>query len=236
MTHHNEPDSGFKHAAPRKQVLLLSCMDQRLLDDTVSFMNSYNLANRYDQVVFAGAALGVMHLSSPPVVGAQAARNSAWNDVFFHHLQVAIDVLGRKIKDIFILEHRDCGAYEHFHPTHNEPYCEDQDGQNLERDHHCEQAFLLAKAIREYCLEQQRQAKKAASDKSTCEADRLKAEKRLEAWKDIHVKCFLMDLQGKVEHLPEAAVGTAKVKKQSKRRRLTNRSSRLVSAMLQRSV
>ncbi len=128
MAQHNEQNSGCKHAPPRKQVLLLSCMDQRLLDDTVSFMNSYNLANRYDQVVFAGAALGVMRLNSPPVVGDPAARHSAWKDVFFHHLQVAIDVLGRKIKDIFILEHRDCGAYEHFHPTYNKPYCEDQPG------------------------------------------------------------------------------------------------------------
>lgn len=196
MNRYKAPDPGFRHAPPRKHVLLLSCMDQRLLDDTVSFMNGYNLANRYDQVIFAGTALGVMHLESPPA-------NSAWNDVFFHHLQVAIDVLGRKIKDIFILEHRDCGAYKHFHPSHNDYYGDDPCGQNLERDHHCEQAFMLANKIREYCLEQQGQAKKAMAD-ATCEVYRLKAEERLKAWKDIHVKCFLMDLEGKVEHLSEA--------------------------------
>lgn len=191
-------DSVCKHAPPRKHVLLLSCMDQRLLDDTVSFMDSYNLANRYDQVVFAGAALGVMNLSSPSSNGSHAS----WNDVFFHHLKVAIDTLGRKIKDVFILEHRDCGAYEHFHPTHKEPYSDDEAGQNLERDHHREQAFLLAAAVREFCDEQSKRAL-AECKAAKCDADRIEAEKKSDAWKGIKVKCFLMDLQGHVEHLCE---------------------------------
>jgi hypothetical protein len=173
-------------------------MDQRLLDDTVAFMDSYNLANRYDQIVFAGAALGVMHLSSPSANGPQAS----WKDVFFHHLTVAIDTLGRKVKDVFILEHRDCGAYEHFHPTHNEPYCDDEDGQNLEKDHHCEQAFLLAAAVREFCDEQSKRAL-AECKAAKCDADRIAAQKKSDAWNGIKVKCFLMDLQGYVEHLCE---------------------------------
>lgn len=37
---------------PRKNALLLSCMDQRLLDETVQFMNELNLHNRYDQVTW----------------------------------------------------------------------------------------------------------------------------------------------------------------------------------------
>jgi hypothetical protein len=78
----------------------------------------------------------------------------------------------------------------------------------LERDHHCEQAFQLAKEIRKYCLEQQHKAQTAASN-SECEADRLKYEKKSEAWKDINVKCFLMDLQGNVEHLVEPPATTA---------------------------
>lgn len=202
-----------RHPPPRKQVLLLSCMDLRLLDDTVEFMNDYNLVNRYDQVVFAGAALGVMHLSSPPVDPTQTPNSSAWKDVFFHQLQVAIDVLGRKIKDVFILEHRDCGAYEHFHPTHRHPYCEGEEG--LEEEHHREQAFLLAKKIREYCDVQQQQAR-AAIHKATeakCEADRIKAEERLKAWSDIHVRCFLMNLDGSVKHLCEQEAKTTQAKK-----------------------
>jgi hypothetical protein len=85
-------------------------MDLRLLDDTVSFMDQYKLANRYDQIVFAGSALRVLRLSSPSVDGNSHSTRSVWKDVFFHHFQVAIDVLDRKVKDIFILEHRDSGT------------------------------------------------------------------------------------------------------------------------------
>ena len=132
MIHRNTKKSTSKHPTPRKHVLVLTCMDLRLLDDTVSFMDQYNLANRYDQIVFAGSALGVLRLSSPSVNDHSQSTRSVWKDVLFHHLQIAIDVLDRTVKDIFILEHRDCGAYEHYHPTHNKPYGEDQAGQDLE--------------------------------------------------------------------------------------------------------
>lgn len=205
----------FEHAPPRKHVLLLSCMDQRLLDDTVAFMDSYNLANRYDQVVFAGAALGVLQLSSPAGSGGGRA---AWNDVFLHHLQVAIDVLKRPIRDVFILEHRDCGAYEHFHPTHNQSYSEDQIGQQLERQHHCEQAFQLAARIRDYCQQQHQAAVQAAAE-ADCDAQRMQCQQRAAAWHGIHVKCFLMDLKGRVEHLSEPATAAESVAKRVRRRK-----------------
>jgi carbonic anhydrase len=206
----------FQHTPPRKQVLLLSCMDSRLLDDTVVFMNEYNLANRYDQVVFAGAALGVLRLNSPTVTASSHSTESVWKDVFFHHLQLAIDVLKRQIKDIFILEHRDCGAYQHYHPNHRKPYDEDQAGQNLEEKHHREQAFLLAKTIRDFCLKQQ-QAALDEERQATTEAAETLARKRLAAWQGIHVKCFLMDLQGEVKHLCEGPERkTAKRPKSSK--------------------
>lgn len=208
----------FRHLPPRKMVLLLSCMDARLLDDTVFFMNHYNLQNRYDHVVFAGAALGVLRLSSPPVSGS-SSPGSSWKEVFFHHLQIAIDMLGRQIKDIFILEHRDCGAYQHCHPTHSAPYGEDEAGQALEEQHHREQAFLLAESIRTYCRTQQQDAR-AKEKHAPTEAQKVLARERFAAWDGIHVKCFLMDLQGNITHLcEETEKKTAKRRKAAKRSR-----------------
>lgn len=214
MAHRNTPD--FPYPPPRKHVLLLTCMDLRLLDDTVSFMDRYNLTNRYDHVVFAGAALGVLRLSSPPMDSGSRSTESVWKDVFFHHLQVAIDVLDRKITDIFILEHRDCGAYQHFHPTHHEPYGEDQAGQDLEEKHHGEQANLLAKAIHEFCLKQQHDALNAEK-KAFSEEDRVKAGKKLKAWQNIRVGCFLMDLYGNVKLLGGQTEGIGKRPRATKR-------------------
>lgn len=185
---------------PRKQVLLLTCMDLRLLDNTVAFMNEYNLANRYDQLAFAGASLGVMHCSSPPYDGGGKGRRSSWKDVFFHHFEVAINELQRNIKDVFIMEHRDCGAYEQFHPTHNFAYGDDQAEQALEEMHHREQAFGLADEIARFC-EQQLKAAERAPKKGKEAIDPWEAERRAKAWKEIKSHCFLMDLRGDVKHL-----------------------------------
>ena len=82
-------------------MLLLSCMDLRLIDDICEFMDGDNLQNRYDQLVFAGASLGVMQ-----------PRHAAWRDVFFQHLDIAVQL--HDIRDVYIMEHRNCGAYTHF--------------------------------------------------------------------------------------------------------------------------
>jgi hypothetical protein len=85
----------------RGPVLLLSCMDPRLLDDTVEFMNHDNLTNRYDHVILAGAALGAL--------GGCLEQYEHWRKVFFDHLAAAHELHG--IQDVYILEHRHCGAY-----------------------------------------------------------------------------------------------------------------------------
>ena len=88
---------------PRGTVLLLTCMDLRLLDEIIQFMNHDNLVNRYDHVVFAGAALGAL--------GAPCAKSdfSHWKKTFFDHLGAAVEL--HRVEDVYILEHRNCGAY-----------------------------------------------------------------------------------------------------------------------------
>lgn len=79
--------------------LLLSCMDYRLVDDIVRFMDSKGLTNKYDHVIIAGAS-----------AGATAEKFSHWNQTFWTHLQVAIDL--HKVHQVIIIDHRDCGAFK----------------------------------------------------------------------------------------------------------------------------
>ena len=95
----NSHDTSYPPA--RGHVLLLSCMDPRVLDDTVEFMNHDNLANRYDHVILAGAALGAL--------GGCTAAFAHWRQTFFDHLEAAHKL--HHIEEVYILEHRHCGAY-----------------------------------------------------------------------------------------------------------------------------
>ena len=84
--------------AGQTDILLLTCMDYRLTDEIHAYMASRGLKDRYDHVVLAGAALG-----------ATTDRFPAWNETFFAHLQVAIDL--HHVHKVVVLDHDDCGAY-----------------------------------------------------------------------------------------------------------------------------
>ena len=85
--------------AATTDALLLSCMDFRLTDDIVRYMDGRGMTDRYDHVVLAGASLGAM-----------TEKFSEWGKTFRDHLQVAIDL--HHIKRVIIMDHRDCGAYK----------------------------------------------------------------------------------------------------------------------------
>jgi len=80
-------------------VLLLSCMDYRLVDDTHRYMSNRGLCDKYDHVILAGSSLGAVTDKYP-----------AWNRTFWEHLDVSIKL--HHIKKVIILDHRDCGAYK----------------------------------------------------------------------------------------------------------------------------
>jgi hypothetical protein len=86
-------------ASGEVDTLLLSCMDYRLMDDVERYMSGRGLRDNYDHVVLAGAALG-----------ATTSKFPAWNETFWNHVQVAIDL--HKIQRVMLLSHRDCGAYK----------------------------------------------------------------------------------------------------------------------------
>lgn len=86
-------------ASGKAQAILLSCMDFRLVDDLVAWMDGQGLQNEYDHVVLAGAALGAVHPGF-----------EAWHKVFWDHVGLAVKLHG--IKEIVVIDHRDCGAFK----------------------------------------------------------------------------------------------------------------------------
>jgi carbonic anhydrase len=149
------------HIPARDRVMLLSCMDLRLLDNIVSFMNYENLTNRYDQFILAGASLGI-------------EIDPSWEKAFFSHLELAIKL--HNITDVYILEHRNCGAY-HQHLGKKGIFGDKDKDQDREHKLHRKYADQLADHI----------------------GQRVKKKKLPK----LGVYSFLMDLRGNVEKLSD---------------------------------
>ena len=85
------------------KAIVYSCMDFRLLDDIVNFMDSKGFNNNYDQFILAGASLAFV-----------LDKYKIWRQVGEEHLDLAINL--HKIKEIICIEHEQCGAYKMCYP------------------------------------------------------------------------------------------------------------------------
>jgi carbonic anhydrase len=86
-------------AAGKTEAVLLSCMDYRLMDDLVRYMDGRKLTDSYDHLIIAGASLGVTSEKYP-----------AWAQTFWDHVGLASDL--HHIKRVIVIDHRDCGGYK----------------------------------------------------------------------------------------------------------------------------
>ncbi|NMF87698.1 carbonic anhydrase [Aromatoleum petrolei] len=86
-------------AGGHTDILLLTCMDFRLMDSVEHYMADRGLTHKYDHIVLAGASLGALTDKYP-----------AWNRTFWDHLAVAIEL--HDVKKVVVMDHRDCGAYK----------------------------------------------------------------------------------------------------------------------------
>lgn len=94
--------SGLAHKA---EALLLTCIDFRYPHAIIEYMDGLGLHKNYDHVILAGSALGATLDSG------ENARPH-WQRTFLDHLDIARDL--HDIKKVYILDHRDCGAYRVF--------------------------------------------------------------------------------------------------------------------------
>lgn len=154
-----------EYPPPRSNVVLLSCMDLRLIDELASFMDRDNLTNRYDHLVMAGASLGVLRPGHP-----------WWKKTFFEHLRIAMEVHA-PVEDIYIVEHRSCGAYTAFLDEQFGDSAEEQEREHLV---HHQYASRLGREIQKWIRTQP-----PINGKPT----------------RLNVRSFLMDLRGDIESL-----------------------------------
>ncbi len=80
--------------------MALTCIDYRLVDDSVKFFDGMQLTNEYDLVALAGASLAGVSPKFPSSNAAFWDQASSISQTLHH------------IKKVIALDHRDCGAYK----------------------------------------------------------------------------------------------------------------------------
>ncbi len=98
-----------EYVSPKKNILVLSCMDLRLTDNVVNFLHFDNLTNRYDHFILAGTSLLCSKKYKDHLKAGVHKTYGHWKDAMENHIDLAIKLHG--IEDIYIIEHQDCGAY-----------------------------------------------------------------------------------------------------------------------------
>lgn len=173
MSFRNYPERGIYHL-PKKNILVLSCIDLRLTDNLLEFLHYDNLINRYDHFALAGTSL-LTQIKNPELkelfhyknLGNTIDNYNDWDGVWKDHLKIAIAL--HDIRDVYIIEHEDCGAYQNFLTEEALSVGE----------HQCHVKFskALAKEIHAVKIKD--------GDKTV----------------GLNVHCFLLDLRGNIEHL-----------------------------------
>jgi hypothetical protein len=182
---------------PRKFVLVISCVDYRLLDDLVRFLNHENLTNRYYHIAFAGASLCLSDaITKWPEPICVEPKFEHWRATLHDHLGSVLKLTGYKLSDVYIVEHRDCGAYEKFLGVRYYPH---DGGANLSKEaaDHATFAHALRDELGEWFDRhfdgiEKEQKKKQKKEKPPC-ADDPPAPP--------HIHMFLMGLRGEVERI-----------------------------------
>lgn len=108
MKHAIYPEFG-EYKLPKKNILVISCMDLRLTDNLVDFLNFDNLQNRYDHFILAGASLLSTKERQNLFIEDVYQMYAHWDLTLQNHIELAKNL--HKIEDVYIIEHQDCGAY-----------------------------------------------------------------------------------------------------------------------------
>ena len=82
--------------------MILSCIDYRFIDNTIDFLESGPLSQKYDITSLAGASLAY-----------NQKKFKHWRKTFIDQLALAIDL--HHIKKLIVFDHMDCGAYQLFY-------------------------------------------------------------------------------------------------------------------------
>lgn len=184
-------ESGYR--PPKKYVLVLSCVDARLLDDLVQFLDQDNLTNRYYHVTLPGTALGLTDRVREDTCDAGLLEQFArWRLTFIDQVRAALILTQGMLTDIYVVQHEDCGAFRVYLDKDSDKMRCDQ-----EKEMHWDYACALYEDINTNF--------DAVYNRTDRDGNGVQKKKPF-------VHLFYMDLRGNVEHLACTTKGAKNVK------------------------
>lgn len=123
------------------EALALTCIDYRVVDDGVRFIDGLGLSKNFDHVALAGASLAAVSDKFP-----------SSNAAFWDHVDIAKSL--HHVKKLIVVDHRDCGAYKVAFGDKFAPNPPEEDAQHLGvmRDLKAELALKHPEMTSEYYL------------------------------------------------------------------------------------
>src|SRR5579885_419260 len=94
----------LRPAVKKPEILLLTCIDYRFIDDYVVLMDELNFTNDYDQFILPGASLPFTNDENNTPFNFEIFQDSYYQSLFGAELL-------HGIKRIMVIDHEDCGAY-----------------------------------------------------------------------------------------------------------------------------
>ncbi len=88
--------------AHNAKAIVITCMDFRLIDDAVRYLDNNGYNNNYDEFILAGASLGYNQKTF-----------TAWAETLDKHIELAEQL--HHIKEVIVIDHMNCGAYKIFY-------------------------------------------------------------------------------------------------------------------------
>ena len=98
----SSPTTQDQLTAHTAKALVITCMDFRLIDDAVNYLDAQGYNNNYDEFILAGASLGY-----------NQTTYSAWAETLDKHIELAEQL--HHIKEVIVIDHMNCGAYKIFY-------------------------------------------------------------------------------------------------------------------------
>lgn len=98
----SEPSKTAQLTTPTTKALVITCMDFKLVDNAVYYLNKHGYTNNYNEFILAGASLGY----NQPVY-------SAWTETLDKHIELSKHL--HNIEEIIVIDHINCATYKLFY-------------------------------------------------------------------------------------------------------------------------